>query len=86
MRCFTSPDVPTDAAFTVSFTNAELSGRGRFTYMWTDQARPVGLRTLTHAWQYDSEGGPLSYERLNVGVYRVHMPPLGPDDLGMAPT
>jgi hypothetical protein len=75
VRCFTAPNTPADSQFVVGFTNAYLTGTGRLSYFWTDQANPVGVRTLTHAYRYDSTGGPLAYERISIGVYRVHLPP-----------
>jgi hypothetical protein len=80
VRCHAAPNTPADSRFVASFTNAELSGTGRLTYLWADQARPVGVRTLTHAYRYDSRGGPLSYERIGIGEYRIHLPP-GPPEL-----
>lgn len=80
VRCFDPAGKPADTRFVANFTNVAVAGKGRLTYFWTDRAVPDGERRLTHPYQYDSRGGPISYERLGVGRYRFSIPP-GPVDL-----
>ncbi|PZF94082.1 hypothetical protein C1I99_19745 [Micromonospora deserti] len=74
VRCFGPSGAPVDTRFVANFTNATLAGDGRLMYFWADQAVPTGVRTLTHTNMYDSQGGPISYERTGVGRYRFYAP------------
>ncbi|WP_100445941.1 hypothetical protein [Glycomyces xiaoerkulensis] len=74
VRCFGPDGEPVDARFVANYTSATYHGEGRFAYFWTDRDAPDGERTLSHDYQYDSQGGPISYERLETGRYRFDMP------------
>lgn len=74
VRCFGPDGEPVDTRFVANYTNTTFDGDGRMAYFWTDQATPEGERTLTHTYQYDSAGGPISYERVGTGEYRFDMP------------
>ncbi|MCH7231358.1 hypothetical protein L0U85_10935 [Glycomyces sp. L485] len=75
VRCFAPNGAPADTRFVANYTNAVFEGDdGRLAYFWTDRAIPVGERTLTHDYQFDSQGGPITYERISTGRYRFDMP------------
>ncbi|MGN9811075.1 hypothetical protein ACTMSW_17140 [Micromonospora sp. BQ11] len=73
VRCFAATGAPVDSRFVATYSNARWTGDGRFTWFVTDQAVPVGLRTLAATYRYDSTGGEVRYERLGTGHYRFHM-------------
>ncbi|MEH0819231.1 MULTISPECIES: hypothetical protein [unclassified Micromonospora] len=73
VRCFAATGTPVDSRFVATYSNARWTGDGRFAWFVTDQAAPVGLRTLAATYRYDSTGGEVRYERLGTGHYRFHM-------------
>ncbi|WBB47927.1 hypothetical protein O3597_22825 [Verrucosispora sp. WMMA2044] len=75
VRCFAATGAPVDSRFVATFTNRQQIHQGRLAWFTTDQATPVGLRTIPAGLRYDSTGGTISYERLGTGHYRFRMNP-----------
>jgi len=73
VRCFAAGGAPVDSRFVATFTNVRRIGDGRLAWFVTDQAVPVGLRTLPATHRYDSLGDEVRYERLGTGHYRFHI-------------
>jgi hypothetical protein len=73
VRCFAATGAPVDSQFVATFTNVRQVSQGRLAWFVTDQAVPVGLRTLPASLRYDSAGGEVRYERLGTGRYRFRM-------------
>ncbi|MGK5444292.1 hypothetical protein ACSNN7_21085 [Micromonospora sp. URMC 105] len=73
VRCFAATGAAVDSRFVLTYSNARWTGDGRFTWFVTDQAAPVGMRTLPATYRYDSVGGEIRYERIATGHYRFHL-------------
>lgn len=82
VRCFAATGAPVDSRFVATFTNRQQIHQGRLAWFTTDQAVPVGLRTVPAGQRYDSTGGTIAYERLGTGHYRLQMNRNPPSEQG----